>query len=157
MPLRSKIEVGAPKSVQLMISRSKFLVPTPSEPSQVLERFFESESRKVKICAAAAPIITSTSACFALSENSIPTAVESRETSRPRLDSRLASVLHGHESIVYYDQTQSYCIYSTLQLTETKLKSYSAFTLPLRLGEYRLVRGRQRRTRRVSHFTVTRW
>ena len=57
-----------------MISRSKFLVPTPSEPSQVHERFFESESRKVKICAAAAPIITSTSACFALSENSIPTA-----------------------------------------------------------------------------------
>ena len=44
-----------------MISRSKFLVPTPSEPSQVHERFFESESRKVKICAAAAPIITSTS------------------------------------------------------------------------------------------------
>ena len=57
-----------------MISRSKFLVPTQSEPSQVHERFFESESRKVKICAAAAPIITSTSACFALSENSIPTA-----------------------------------------------------------------------------------
>ena len=37
----------------------------PSEPSQVHERFFESESRKVNICAAAAPIITSTSACFA--------------------------------------------------------------------------------------------
>ena len=30
--------------------------------------------RKVNLCAAAAPIITCASACFALSENSIPTA-----------------------------------------------------------------------------------
>ena len=57
-----------------MTSCSKFLVRAPSEQSQVHERFFESDSRKVKICAAEAPIITSTSACFALSKNSIPTA-----------------------------------------------------------------------------------
>ena len=38
------------------------------------ERLFESESRKVNLCAAAAPIITCASACFALSGNSIPTA-----------------------------------------------------------------------------------
>ena len=57
-----------------MTSCSKFLVRAPSEQSQVHERFFESESRKVKICAAAAPIITCASACFALSEHSIPTA-----------------------------------------------------------------------------------
>ena len=41
-----------------MRSCSKFLVRAPSEQSQVHERFFESDLRKVKICAAAAHITT---------------------------------------------------------------------------------------------------
>eukprot|EP00964_Phaeocystis_antarctica_P008624 scaffold4659_cov48-Phaeocystis_antarctica.AAC.1 len=49
-------------------------VRAPSEQSRVHERLEESELSKVNLCASAAPNITGTSACFALSEHSIPAA-----------------------------------------------------------------------------------
>ena len=52
----------------------KVLVRAPSDQSQVYERCDGSKTGKVNLCAAAAPTITGTSACFALSEHSIPAA-----------------------------------------------------------------------------------
>eukprot|EP00964_Phaeocystis_antarctica_P028205 scaffold15906_cov21-Phaeocystis_antarctica.AAC.1 len=61
-------------SAQPITSCSKVLVRAPPEQSRVHERLFASDSRKVNLCAAAAPIINCASACFALSGNSIPAA-----------------------------------------------------------------------------------
>ena len=52
----------------------KVPVRVPPEQSQVYERSYQSESRGVDLCAAAAPITTCASACFALSEHSIHAA-----------------------------------------------------------------------------------
>ena len=46
----------------------------PSERSQIHERLDESTDDMLNLCTAAAPTITGTSTCFALSEHSIPAA-----------------------------------------------------------------------------------
>eukprot|EP00964_Phaeocystis_antarctica_P080270 scaffold50119_cov46-Phaeocystis_antarctica.AAC.4 len=68
------MSLGPALATQPITSCSKVLVRAPPEQSRVHERLFASDSRRVNLCAAAAPIITCASTCFALSGSSIPAA-----------------------------------------------------------------------------------